>query len=52
MKDFETTVYEKLLPTIVRIVLNRPETINAQDTRAYKRCRCPLRCIRLRTRTG
>ena len=33
MKDFETILYETPAEHIARIVLNRPETRNAQDTR-------------------
>jgi enoyl-CoA hydratase/carnithine racemase len=33
MKKFETILYETPAPHIARIVLNRPETLNAQDTR-------------------
>lgn len=33
MKDFETILYETPAEHIARIVLNRPETLNAQDTR-------------------
>ncbi|MBW3670010.1 MAG: enoyl-CoA hydratase [Actinobacteria bacterium] len=33
MSDFETVLYETPRPAVVRIVLNRPETRNAQDTR-------------------
>ena len=33
MKDFETILYENPAEHIARIVLNRPETRNAQDTR-------------------
>jgi enoyl-CoA hydratase len=33
MKAFETIVYERPAPHVARIVLNRPEARNAQDTR-------------------
>ena len=33
MRDFETILYETPAEHIARIVLNRPETLNAQDTR-------------------
>lgn len=32
MKDFETILYETPADNIARIVLNRPETRNSQDT--------------------
>jgi enoyl-CoA hydratase len=33
MKDFETILYETPLPAVARIVLNRPQTRNSQNTR-------------------
>jgi enoyl-CoA hydratase len=33
MADFQTLLYEHPAPHVARIVLNRPETRNAQDTR-------------------
>ncbi len=33
MSDFESVLYETPAEYVVRIVLNRPETRNAQDTK-------------------